>query len=873
MGNTLLKNTFRQILKTRGRFFAIMAIIAIGCGFFAGVKVTSPDMKKTADKYYHDQNLMDIHLISTIGFTDEEVLELSELDNILGASGEYSADMYMKTDDGTSPVVKVYSIGTGLDENDENYINKPTLIEGRMPQSENECLIESKTPGDYKIGDVITLESSSENASGDDTLNVNSFTVVGEVSWVKYVDFERGTTTIGNGKIESYLIIPREAFKSEYYSDVYLTLKSTQELYAFGNDYTKEVDAEINTLESLSETFQTERLDDMRNQIESSRKTYEDSVSQYELAETLFGGNSILEDTAGLSDTATQLENAKNKLDEAEASVNDFKWYVLDRSYNSGYASFEDDADRVDRIARVFPVFFILVAALVCLNTMTRMVEEQRTEIGTLKALGYGNAVIMLQFLLYAVSASVIGAAVGLTIGFNLFPKVIAGAYKMMYNYPDVICEFRWDYAAGCTGAALLCTGLSAVFACYKELSGQPAQLMRPKPPKNGKRVILECLPFIWKHLSFNIKVTVRNVFRYKKRVLMTVIGIGGCTALMLTGFGLKYDISSIVDLQYGEVFKYDAVCTFSAVDDEFEQLHSDISGNTEIDEYLFAAQKSITVEASGKNIEAYAVVPEEADKIGSFISLRDRKTHSSFTLSDDGVIINEKLAKLLDVQVGDTISFENSDASAEILAITENYSGNYIYFTQNLYENVFGECKFNIFYFNKKSGTDNDSLSKSILTNSSVMSVNFMEFSGDTFRKLVKSLNSIVYVIIGSSGALAVVVLYNLSNININERMRELATIKVLGFYDSETAAYIYRENVVSSVIGMLLGLFGGVFLTRFVVQTAEVDVVMFCPDIPLHCYIYAAGLTIVFTTLVNGLLHFKIKKIDMASSMKAIE
>jgi putative ABC transport system permease protein len=308
-------------------------------------------------------------------------------------------------------------------------------------------------------------------------------------------------------------------------------------------------------------------------------------------------------------------------------------------------------------------------------------------------------------------------------------------------------------------------------------------------------------------------------------------------------------------------------------VDDEFEQLHSDISGNTEIDEYLFAAQKSITVEASGKNIEAYAVVPEESDKIGSFISLRDRKTHSSFTLSDDGVIINEKLAKLLDVQVGDNISFENSDASAEILAITENYSGNYIYFTQNLYENVFGECKFNIFYFNKKSGTDNDSLSKSILTNSSVMSVNFMEFSGDTFRKLVKSLNSIVYVIIGSSGALAVVVLYNLSNININERMRELATIKVLGFYDSETAAYIYRENVVSSVIGMLLGLFGGVFLTRFVVQTAEVDVVMFCPDIPLHCYIYAAGLTIVFTTLVNGLLHFKIKKIDMASSMKAIE
>lgn len=1088
MGKSLLKDTLRRIWKTRGRFFAIMAIIAIGCGFFAGIKVTSPDMKKTADLYYKNQNLMDIQLVSTLGFNDAEIEKLAGLDDIQGISGEYSADMFIKMDDGTSPVAKVYSIDTSLDENSPNYINRPVIEEGRMPEAPDECLIETKTPDAYKIGDTITLETQDPEAPVSGILKYETFKIVGRVSWVKYVDFQRGTTTIGNGSIGSYLIVPKEAFAYDYYTDVYIKLRSTDDMDSFSDEYSDRIKEKSEELEKLAEEIHSERINESRTDIENARselsggesdynngmeefnseitsaenqlneaktelenkeKELNDGIAEYSvnlaqynagvsdyaeakrlledkqaelsrartdaeplkqlysalesliqrasetaipaddantaalissltaldtaelpistiaaeyaalptddpqkavdrelLSQTLSGLASQIENTdaqlaaaqeeidsasaqitltrqqldaayeelvaakAELDSGLAQLEEAKTELEKNESeladrkadgeqelsnarteiddgreelleaeeefdnAVNSLKWYVLDRNSNTGYSSFGEDADRVDSIATVFPIFFILVAALVCLTTMTRMVEEQRTEIGTLKALGYGNSVIMAQFLFYAASASIIGAAAGLLIGFHLFPKVIFQAYMLMYYYPDVICEFRWDYAAGCTIAALLCTGLSSIIACYRELTVNPAQLMRPKPPKSGKRVLLENIKFIWNRMSFNSKVTARNVFRYKNRVLMTVLGIGGCTALMLAGFGLRYAISVIVDLQFGDIFKYDAICTFSAEDNgEYDSLYADISENTDISEFLFAMQKSVTVTANGKSREAFAIVPEFPDNIGQFITMRDRETHETFSMSNDGVIINEKLAKLLNVQEGDTLSLADVNATVIITAITENYSNNYVYFTPEVYKNIFGNYENNIFYVNIADGVSDDSISGAILENGSVMSVNFMKFAGDTFRKLVKSLNAIVVVIIASSGALAFVVLYNLSNINITERMRELATIKVLGFYDYEVASYIYRENVVSAVLGMAAGLFGGIFLTRFVVQTSEVDVVMFCPDIPLHCFVCAALLTLLFTAAVNALLYFKLRKIDMAGSMKAIE
>ncbi len=1088
MGKALIKDNLRRIWKTRGRFLAILAIIAIGCGFFAGVKVTSPDMKATADKYYKDQRLMDIHLISTLGFSHKEIEKLSADDDILGICGGYSADLYIRSEDGASPVAKVYSLDTSAGESSENYINRPELTEGRMPEAPDECVIEVKTPDNFQIGDTITLETQDKDNPVTDTLKYQTFKIVGRVSWVKYVDFERGTTTLGSGSISSYLMIPEEAFASDYYTDVYITLNSTKDMDSFTDEYTDRINEKKSELEGLAEDIHKERIEEIRAELESARseaadgedeyqdgvekfnaeiadaetklqnaqaeidakqQEIDDSIAQYSVSlaqynsgvsEYNYGRSSLEQQRTSLSEARTQaepakqlysslesliqsgaetqvkpeddsfstmlssiaaldtealsvstvaaeyislpaddpqkaadkeilsqslaalaaqiadsdaqleqaqyavdsasaqlsytrqqlddtyrqlveakkaiddgmaqlaqarteltqnqkeleekkaqgqqelddakaeLENGNQELDNAEddykSIVDNLKWYVLDRDSNTGYSSFKEDADRVDSIAKVFPVFFIIIAAFVCLTTMTRMVEEQRTEIGTLKALGYGSGAILSQYIFYSALASIFGAVSGLLIGFQLFPKVISGAYKLMYNYPDVICSFRWDYAAGCIIASLLCTGLSSVIACRRELSVHPAQLMRPKPPKSGKRVLLERIKLIWNRLSFNSKVTARNVARYKNRVIMTVLGIGGCTALMLAGFGLRYAISVIVDLQFGEIMTYDELCTFSA-EDGFEEdiLQNEIAAMPEVSEYLFAAQKSVTVNAGDESREAFAVVPENPERIGSFITLRDRKTHEAFAPDDTGVIINEKLAKLLNVSAGDSLTFGESETEVTITAVTENYSGNYVYFTPAVYESVIGERENNIVYVNAAEGYSAEEASEKILTSKTVTSVNLMKFAGDTFKKIVRSLNAIVYVIIGSSGALAFVVLYNLSNISITERMRELATIKVLGFYDSEVAAYIYRENIISSFLGIIAGLFGGIFLTRFVVQTAEVDVVMFCPDIPLHCFLCAAALTAAFTALVNGLLYFKLKGIDMAGSMKAIE
>lgn len=1174
MIGTLLKDTFRRVSRTKGRFLAILAIIALGCGFFAGVKVTSPDMKMSADKYYKDKNLMDIRIVSTFGFSSEEVADLAALDGVSGASGGHTADVFIKTDDGGSNVTRVYSLGASRSEISPAYINHVTLKEGRMPTSPNECLIEADTPDEYQIGDAITLSTNNEDEPVSDILRYETYNIVGRISWVRYVNFERGTSAIGNGEVESYLVIPEAAFLADHYNEVCLTLDGSKDLDSFSSEYSDLIGTKKAEIELLSDTFHSKRIEDTerelaqahedldsaRTELEANEKEYQKNLDAYNNAideaksafddtraeiaekeeeleqgrqayksglesyaasaasigeskrlvenknaaysyakseaeqtrllknnleaflsydwssESLNSGSTSLESTdpgepvvepptvspetepveettdlgepetteavtegdtetetttvsddggeetsastetqpsapaskldtyiamlsqldtpqlsvsetaekyavlpsdsperemckevldgvlselstkladadhnlsiakseidsanaavsrsqaqlnasyqkltdekmrldaaevelnnakdelaavdrsiensdpetkKKLDDAAAQIEEARSELEKNEEKLADseefflsnkdsVKWYMFDRNDNQGYASFGDDADRVDSIARVFPIFFILVAALVCFNTMTRMVEEQRTEIGTLKALGCGNAEIIAQFLLYAAAASIIGAFIGLAVGFQLFPRIIFKTYTLMYEYPGVICEFRWDYALGCVAVSLLCTGASAVLACIGELRVQPAQLMRPRPPKSGKRVLLERIPFIWNKLSFNLKVTARNVFRYKNRVLMTVLGIGGCTALMLAGFGLRYAISSIVDLQFGKVLKYDAVCTFSADEEEFSNLRESISSNENISDSLFAMQKSITVNSAKSSLEAYAVVPEDPEKLGDFISLQDRESGEVYSMTEDGVIINEKLAKLLGVSSGDEIGFYDTDVSVRIAAVTENYSQNYVYFTPALYSEVFGGYDFNILWLYKSEQADRETLSEQILENDCVMSVNFMEFAGDTFRRMIKNLNAIVYVIICSSGALALVVLYNLSNINITERTRELATIKVLGFRDGELAAYIYRENTVSSVIGMLLGLFAGIFLTDFIVQTAEVDVVMFCHEIPPHCFVFAALLTAVFTVFVNGLLYFRMKDIDMAGSMKAIE
>ncbi len=1074
--HTLLKEALRDIWKSRTRFFSILGIVALGVGFFAGVKATCPDMKLTMQQYYEQTALADIHLASTYGFNDNDIEAVRDAGGIRSLMPAYSVDAFLDTGERADTIVKVLSIKTSETGEDENELNQPVLKEGRLPEKPGECVVEKNihSPEEFEIGATFKLQAGKVKDDILDTLTTDTFTIVGVVESSSFIAFDRGKAQIGDGEIDCFIMIPEQDFDLEVYTDLYMTMDSTAGLDPFEQPYKDAVKAAVSEFEQVATVREQERydeileearqklddgkqeladgkaeaaqeladaqqkiddaqteltdgqatltekrreyntqiaaaqkkLDDARAQTEDGEaqyqqglteyqagvKQYEDGLAQFnqqkpgaeaqiaqlkaqaeglraqiaagatqlipmleqveqgiaqaqcgldaaqqkldeskaqldaakgqldasrtqldaamaqiesgqaELNAQKKSGAKALDDAqAKLDDGQTKLDDAKREyeegkaesdqkiadaqqeLDDAESELADVKkpvWYVWDRDNNPGYTSYGEDADKIDAIASVFPLFFILVAALVCLTTMTRMVEEQRTQVGTLKALGYSGRSIMAKYLWYAIAASIIGSVVGLLIGFSVFPKIIIDAYNLRYFLPEGLTPFRWDYALWCTVVSIAVTGLSAWSAVYKELREHPAQLMRPKAPPSGKRVFLEKWTGLWSKLNFTTKVTIRNLFRYKKRVLMTVIGIAGCTALMLTGFGLQHAIGSIVDKQFGEIFVYDAL---GALDDEttaddLVTIQQRVAETPGVKSEMLVYYKGMDASVTGdKKVSVTTFVPSEPQAIDNYINLRTREGHETLTLSNDGAIVNEKLAKLLKLQEGDLFTLTDADgntAQAKIAGITENYAMNYVYMTPDYYAQMFGEKPVNnMFAMDMVEGTDLFALSETLLTYDHVQGLSYASDTTEQFADMVDSMGSIMLVIIVSAGLLAFIVMYNLVNINVTERMRELATIKVLGFYNKEVSAYIYRENTISAVIGMLVGLFAGIFLERFVISTAEVDIVMFAPDIPFTAFLYAGALTLAFAFIVNFVLHFKLKKIDMVESMKSIE
>lgn len=589
-----------------------------------------------------------------------------------------------------------------------------------------------------------------------------------------------------------------------------------------------------------------------------------------------------------LESTKKQLDDAKKKIDDGYAELDDAQkelderldsaeWYVFTRDdYNTGYADYTGDTERVDAVAAVFPIFFILIAALVCICTMTRMVEEQRTEIGTFKALGFGNVSIAAQYVLYAASASIIGSAAGVVIGLELIPRLIFDAYSTMYNFTGIETPVRYDYLFGCMGASVLCTSLSALFAGRAELAQVPAALMRPKPPASGRRILLERIAPVWKRMSFTRKVTFRNIFRYKIKLIMTVTGIAGCTALLIAAFGLQYAISSVADRQFGGIFRYDAAAVIS--DDASADDISDLEGRLAASEYtagiLGAVQTVKDVSSDTYTAEGcYVCAVREPSEINRFIALRQRESGAALSIPEDKVIINEKLARLLGADIGGEIGIEGTDKSFAVAGITENYTGNYVYMSPALYRDAFGEYDDNIVFLDLKSRLDIGIFTELLLKEDAVSAVSSADEGSEKFHSLVGSLDMIIIMVIGFAGALAMVILFNLASINITERTHELATIKVLGFFDGEVTSYILRENAISTLIGIVCGLFPGALLEKFIIRASEVDAVMFSPEIPAYCYAAAAAVTFVFAAVINLAMHFGLKKIDMVMSLKAVE
>ena len=1037
----LRKDFYMEIRRSLGRFMSIFFIVAIGCSFFSGIRASEPDMRYSGDAYFDEKNMMDIEVISTLGLTDDDLQAIKDVDGVSAAEGSYSVDVLCSEGDNQIAVHVMSLMPT---------MNQVQLEEGRLPEAENECAVDVDylNESSLEIGDEITFSSGSDDDITD-TLKTDTFTITGTVSSPNYISFQRGSTTIGNGSVAAFIVVPEDSFSLDVYTEIYAQVDGAKEMTAFTDAYDDRVQEAMDAIEAIQAEREQIRYDEIvdeanealedarqqvsdaeteledgkaqaeaeladarqqlddaqeevdsgwqeiessREQLESSRQQLVDSQAEVDQGQeelntnidalnqqidelnaakeeynslaasgatddvTMATLNAMYEEiqkgeaaiaqaqdqidsakaelesgqdqinsgwnqiTAGeqeLADAEAKLEeaeaeiadgweeyyegeaeaeaeiadgeqkiaDAKEELADAENEINDIEmpeWYIYDRSNLPDYTGYGENADRMRAIGEVFPAIFFLVAALISLTTMTRMVEEQRTQIGTLKALGYERHSIAGKYLGYALLATVSGSVVGILFGEKVFPYIIINAYGIMYQHMnDIVIPYNLEYGLGAAAAALASTLLATVFSCYKELREQAAELMRPPTPKQGQRVMLERVKFIWKRLNFSWKASIRNLVRYKKRLFMTIFGIGGCMALMLVGFGLKDSIFAIVDIQYGEIQLYDGNIILS--DDATEEEKSNIITTLEKDSKMAGSTEGIlsqiTVGNGDEWHDVYLDVPKNVEEFSEFVVLQDRVTNEKYELDDSGAILTEKMATELDVEPGDTVTIRDEnrgDLEVEISAVCENYMSHYLYMTPAYYEKVYGEQPdYNsIFYKTADRITEEaERIGEEALTLPGALSVSYTTDLREQVDNMLGALDEVIVVLIISAGMLAFVVLYNLNNINITERQRELATLKVLGFYNGEVAMYVYRENIVLTVLGAVFGIVLGKFLHGFIIVTVEIESVMFGRNIDLSSFIYGFLLTILFSLLVNGAMYFKLKKINMVESLKSVE
>lgn len=987
--SALWKDTFREIGRSKTRFLSIFAIILIGVAFFAGLSATGPVMIDTADSYFDEQNLSDLHVFSTMGLEEEDQELLDSVENA-EVNYLYSQDVIF---DGSGLTSKVF----GYDEG-QHAINSFVVSEGRLPENTNEIALDQTASyaDDYAVGDTVQInEETSENQ--DDVFTEHTFEVVGFLQSPLYIErTNRGNTTIGSGNLDGFSVVTPDVFDMDVYTDAFVLFDRSSAYVSYSDDYQAFIVDQTLEVEELVADRPQERYEELyaeiesdieegyaeiddarqeladgREELEEARKEIDEGYADYEAGldeleteeanarleienereqlqqalneieankeqleaaqmqnspsyeevlaqeEQFLAGLQELENAESelnteLAASREELEQARIELEEAEADYEEGlaefeaeeadaeqeidealvdleeaeeeladleqpEYFVYDRTSYPGYEEFDENAERISAIARIFPVFFFMLAALISLTTMTRMVDEGRNQIGTLKALGYGNMSIAAKYFVYAFIATSFGSILGLFLGYWLFPNVILDAYSSLYNLPSAQTQFYWSYAVISIAAALLATGLSTLVSVRLSLRSNAATLLRPKAPKKGKRIFLEYIPFIWKRFSFTQKVASRNLFRYKRRMLMTLFGVAGGTALLLTGYGLSDSIADIADIQFGEINLYQAIVTEDpdAAENEQDSLVSTLEDVEGFEEELQSLQESITAANSNDTRDATLLVPEDTELFKEFVVLRDRDDQSiHYDLPQDGVIITDKLADLLDVAVGDSMEVEwdeGETAEVDIAGISEQYVQHYVYMSSDYYDEVVGEAvDYNTRLLKYEDSVSNDALGEALTEEDAVLGVTFVTSIKDGFQDSMDSLDVVTVVLIISAASLAFVVLYNLTNINVSERIRELSTIKVLGFFDKEVTMYVYRENLVLTIMGILVGFVLGIFMHRFVLQTAELDIMRFLHQISWSSYLYSFLLMFFFSSLVMVVMHFKLKHVDMVEALK---
>jgi len=826
MKNKLLVYSLRKIKNNRKRFISLLFMALLGVGFFVGIKATSPDMIKSLDKYLDKKNVYDIELVSNVGFTDIDIKELKEIKNINSIEGTYMKDTYVSVND-REYTIRLLSLTTDMNE---LYINA-----GRLPKKDTEVVVEKRFLVDnkLKIGDTITIE--------DINIEENEFKIVGEVISPLYFSRDRGNTNIGNGQIKYYFYTTKETIKTPYYTHIYLTIKNLKK-------------------ETTNSTEYKEKLAPVKKKITTKKKELETRRFN-----ELYQSQIIMATNLGQTVDTSSLIKPKITVNE--------------RSDNSSYKDVIDASTNIEKIGNVFPLVFYIIAILISLITMMRMVDEDRSENGTMKALGYNTFDVLIKYLLFSFIATITGSLIGIVIGCNLIPSIIWDIYKLMFTVPYFVCEINMQYAVIGTLIALVCIVCSAVITCIQNLKSVPAELMRPKAPKSGKRVLIEKISFLWKRLKFSQKITVRNIFRYKSRVLTTIFGITGCTALILAGFGLRDAIKDIVTYQYDHVFHYDRMLALDTTKDTTNLLE-DWNKKKEIVSVNPCLMKDTTMKYKGDSTSVTLISSSDFKKLDKVISLYDiDKEKKKIYPEKDGAIISEKTRNMYNLKIGDKITIYDEDDKphkVKVTNITENYVNQYIYLSKESYEKIFKDYQENTVLLKLKDDLSKEkttALDKELLENEEVTALLDVYEMMDLVKRTMKSLDSVVLVLIIAAALLAFIVLYNLSNINISERKREIATLKVLGFYNKEVDDYITKENMILTTIGIIFGLILGKQLSNFIIATCEPDSVMFVRDITLFSYIISACITILFTIIVNWITHFSLKKINMIESLKNVE
>ncbi|WP_343010802.1 FtsX-like permease family protein [Holdemanella biformis] len=1079
MPATYLKDIFREIKISLGRFLSILCIVAIGVAFFAGIKASAPDMKNSADTYFDKYNVQDIQVYSTIGLTKKDVAAIKKIKGVKSVQPSFSMDTLSQIDS-TQMVIKVISYGI------DQKMNKIRVVEGRMPERENECLVEAssatnKLYGTFHIGDTIKLQSGTDEALSK-SLKHTKYKIVGTCYNPNYLSYEKGSSNIGSGTVNSFIYIQNTNVLKDYYTEVDVCVKGAKDLDCYSDEYfdvvdpvlkkikkisNKQIDARIQSYQSELDAKKQEATDKFKDaenqfndaqnkidsglseiqsnelklqnskdqinqgwneyyanlqlldniptlqnaivQIEESEKKLPELLSQKEQVEDglqqinaegdlntkrtliqnaidfidialkklenypdssdaetiriklnekkelLQGQLSLIDQAiakkaeleailpqiqsgiekiqagvakkAELQSQLNQLLNAKNELNNAYVSLingqaqyedgvskiedakNELnksieqltlskaefniqkhdalrelsdaqleidkmegKWIVLDRNSHYSYRDYGACADRMDGIAKVFPVFFFLVAALVCMTTMTRMVDEQRNEMGTLKALGYSKLQIASKYIIYALIASILGSILGCSLGMYLFPTVIFNAWNTLYNIDQIKFLFQPGLILLASGSVTGITLLATLYSIYSELIEMPSQLMRPKAAKAGKKILLERISFIWKRLSFLQKVTARNIFRYKKRFFMTIIGIAGCSALLVAGFGINDSISDIVNQQYNVIYHYDA--TVSAKTSEITSQIKSLKGVKDVYEEDHLA---VTTKIENKDISTTVHIISNDKKFKDFCTLFNG--NKEFDLDDSSVLISQKMATKLNKKAGDTIKIKDANnkvIKAKIKGVFTNYVGHHIYASESLYKSWNTSAKTTHIYLIKSKKTTKKferNLGNKIMNIDGVQSVTFYSSLQKNFKDMIKSISYIVVVLVISAACLAFVVLYNLSNVNISERKREIATIKVLGFTRKEVDAYINRETILLTILGSLIGLGIGIGLHHLIMNLAEMDDIMFGRTINSISYVISFVMTIGFSAIINLFMHKKLNNIQMVESLKAVE